>query len=271
MARGGNLSFIQPESIAEFKEAIRAHDRLQIAGSQSRQEWVHQSNHAKISTKRWTGIMDYRPDDLVVTVKTGTPLDELVKDVEKRGLTIPGSADWGVLGNRGGTVGGWVATGLPHGWEVRWRSVRDWVLQTKCITASGEEFTSGAQVVKSVAGFDLHRAAVGSRGGLFLITEITLRLAPARAVISFEELEFKPDYIGRMRLSEIPNEAPLNTRICRETGNVWTANPGMLSKMTSWMGRDGARSPFSPDLGHLERRMKEVFDPEMIFAEGWRR
>ena len=265
------MSFIKPESMAEFKEAIRAHDRLQIAGSESRHEWVLQSSHPRLSTKRWSGIMNYRPDDLVVTVKAGTPVDELVKEVEKQGLTIPGSADWGVLGNRVGTVGGWVATGLPHAWEGRWRSVRDWVLQTKCVTASGEEFVSGAQVVKSVAGFDLHRAAVGSRGGLFLITEITLRLAPARAVFSLEELGFRPDYIGRMRLSEIPNEVPPETRICRETGNVWSSNPEVLSKMTSWMGRNGARSPISPDLGRLERRMKEVFDPEMKFAEGWKR
>ena len=264
------MSIILPENVAEMRDAIRSHDRLQITGTESRRDWVNESEYPKLSTKRWEGICDFRPDDLVVTVKAGTPLDDVVEEVERQGLTIPGSAEWGVLGNRGGTVGGWIATGLPHAWEGRWRSVRDWVLQTRCITSSGEEFVSGAQVVKSVAGYDLHRAAVGSRGGLFLITEVTIRLAPIRAVSSIEPLHFAPDYIGRTRLSQTPTEERTYTRACPDTGNVWTSDANLLTRLTSWIGKSGVRSPVSSDLRRLERRMKEVFDPNMKLAEGWK-
>ena len=50
------------------------------------------------------------------------------------------------------------------------------------VLAEGLEFRSGARVVKSVAGFDVHRLFVGSHGLLYAATLLHLKLRPAPRV-----------------------------------------------------------------------------------------
>src|SRR5690606_24894132 len=46
------------------------------------------------------------------------------------------------------------------------------------VTGDGRAFRAGGRVVKNVAGFDLVRLLIGSRGTLAFLTEVTVRLFP---------------------------------------------------------------------------------------------
>ena len=57
---------------------------------------------------------------------------------------------------------------------------RDQVLGASWMMADGTEIKSGARVVKSVAGYDVTRLLLGSRGRLAICLDLTLRLRPLR-------------------------------------------------------------------------------------------
>ena len=75
-----------------------------------------------------------------------------------------------------GTIGGLFAAGAD-GLRARhgFRAV-DHILGAQAVLGTGDVVRVGARVVKSVAGFDVARALVGSRGTLAVITEVTFRV-----------------------------------------------------------------------------------------------
>ena len=134
-----------------------------------------------VSTAGLRGIVDLRPADFVVTVRAGIPLVELGAALRAVGRRLP-LRPWDVAGR--GTIGGAVAAaadGLTAREGFRWRDV---VLGAGAALASGEVVMTGASVVKSVAGFDVPKAWVGSRGTIGVILFLTLRIetVPDRSI-----------------------------------------------------------------------------------------
>lgn len=125
-----------------------------------------------LSLASYSGIVDYVPGDLTITVRAGTPLTEIASVTREHGqwlpLDPPGSPD--------GTIGATVATGSYGPLATAFGRPRDQVLGLESVSGTGEVITVGSRVVKNVAGFDLTRLLVGSWGTLGVITQITLRL-----------------------------------------------------------------------------------------------
>lgn len=125
-----------------------------------------------VSTVGLRGVLDLRPADFVVTVRAGTPLAELDAALRASGCRLP-LRPWDVAGR--GTIGGAVAAaadGLTAREGFRWQ---DLVLGVRAALPSGEVISAGASVVKSVAGFDVPKAMVGSRGTIGVILCLNLR------------------------------------------------------------------------------------------------
>jgi len=125
-----------------------------------------------LSLASYSGIVDYVPGDLTITVRAGTPLSEIAHATGEHGqwlpLDPPGSPD--------GTIGATVSTGSYGPLASAFGRPRDQVLGLEFISGTGEVITVGSRVVKNVAGFDLTRLLVGSWGTLGVITQISLRL-----------------------------------------------------------------------------------------------
>lgn len=125
-----------------------------------------------LSLASYSGIVDYVPGDLTITVRAGTPLAEIAAATHEHGqwlpLDPPGSPD--------GTIGATVATGSYGPLATAFGRPRDQVLGLESVSGTGEVITVGSRVVKNVAGFDLTRLLVGSWGTLGVVTQITLRL-----------------------------------------------------------------------------------------------
>lgn len=136
---------------------------------------------ARISTREQSGVVEYVPGDLVITVRAGTSLGEIADVTAAHGQWLPLDPYTSCALTRDnrsdvGTIGATVATSsygpLAHGFG----RTRDIVLGLKSMNANGDELQFGGRVVKNVAGFDVVRLFTGSWGTLGVITEVSIRL-----------------------------------------------------------------------------------------------
>lgn len=128
-----------------------------------------------LDTRAHRGIVQYDPTELVVTVRAGTPLSELLAALDDAGQMLPceppSFAD-------SATVGGMIAAGLSGPRRPWSGSVRDFVLGTRVITGLGQHLRFGGEVMKNVAGYDLSRLMASSFGCLGVLTEVSLKVLP---------------------------------------------------------------------------------------------
>jgi len=80
---------------------------------------------------------------------------------------------------RGQTIGGVLAANLAGSRRVTAGAARDHFLGFRAVTGRGEPFKAGGKVVKNVTGYDLPKLLAGSWGTLAVMTEVTIRVAPA--------------------------------------------------------------------------------------------
>jgi glycolate oxidase FAD binding subunit len=129
-----------------------------------------------------TGIATYEPAELVLTAAAATPLAtierELAQHAQRLAFEPP---DFGrLLGDeRGQTIGGVLAANLAGSRRVTAGAARDHFLGFRAVTGRGEPFKAGGKVVKNVTGYDLPKLLAGSWGTLAVLTEVTIRVAPA--------------------------------------------------------------------------------------------
>jgi glycolate oxidase FAD binding subunit len=128
------------------------------------------------------GIVTYEPAELVLTARAATPLSTieraLAANAQRLAFEPP---DFGtLLGNaRPQTIGGVLATNLAGSRRATAGAARDHFLGFHAVAGSGEPFKAGGKVVKNVTGYDLPKLLAGSWGTLAVLTEVTIRVAPA--------------------------------------------------------------------------------------------
>lgn len=158
-----------------IRSAAASGTLLRIRGGGTKDFYGEALNGEVLDTRALAGVTSYEPSELVVTVRTGTPLAELEALLAQSGQCLPFEpprfAD-------GGTVGGMVASGLSGPARASAGSVRDYVLGASLINGKGEALTFGGTVMKNVAGYDVSRLMAGSMGTLALITDVSLKVLP---------------------------------------------------------------------------------------------
>ena len=124
------------------------------------------------------GIVEHDPRELVLTVRSGTPLKEVEAALAETGQMLafepPHFGD-------NATVGGTIACGLSGPRRPFCGSARDFVLGCKLINGKGEILHFGGRVIKNVAGYDVSRLMVGAYGTLGVLLEISLKVLPRPA------------------------------------------------------------------------------------------
>lgn len=150
-------------NIEQIQERILQAKPLQIIGN-NRQLKSTASNTLDMSY--YAGIIAYHPDELVMTVKAGTSITEIESVLKNKNQILP----FTLQHYNGSTIGGAYSVGSPE--------LRDAVLGVKVIDGQGQLLTFGGQVMKNVAGYDVSRLLVGSKGKLVAVCEISLRVLP---------------------------------------------------------------------------------------------
>lgn len=166
------MTTLTPGNAAELTELLRSRPgRVRIVGGGSRQHRVGDAGDAvHIRLGRLATIARLDAPDQTCSVDCGVGREELDEALAGAGLELPCPG--------GGTLGGLFASD-PVGAAVHGGgSPRSLLLGCEAVLADGTPFRSGARVVKSVAGFDVHKLLVGSRGRLFVATRLHLRCKP---------------------------------------------------------------------------------------------
>lgn len=157
-----------------FAEEVGAEDPVAVEGTRSRWDLGGEPHDGVRLVKAPTGIVDYVPDEMTVTVRCGTTVAELHAALAEKGQRT-------ALPERG-TVGGALAVG-ENSLQVLGRGrVREAALQVRYVSDDGKLISGGGPTVKNVSGFDLPRLMVGSLGTLGLLGEAILRTNPIPAV-----------------------------------------------------------------------------------------
>ncbi len=128
---------------------------------------------AVLSSRALTGVVEYKVNDLYVTVRAGTPLAALQAELAPDKVWVPLASPWAES-----TIGGIVATNFNAPLRMRYGSIRDLILAITMVLPDGRVVRAGKPVVKNVAGYDLVRLFIGSHGTLGFITDVTFKLLP---------------------------------------------------------------------------------------------
>ncbi len=174
----------KPEEVqAIVAEAGATARRIEVIGGGTKRR-IGQNHPVDLilSTQSLDRIVDYSPDELVLTCQPGVRLAELEKLLADRGqmLAFEPPHLTGLLGSPGEpTLGGVLASNLSGPRRVRAGAARDHFLGFEAVSGRGEVFKAGGKVVKNVTGYDLMKLMAGSWGTLAILTEVTIKVLPA--------------------------------------------------------------------------------------------
>ena len=115
---------------------------------------------------QYAGVIEYYPEELVITVKSGTTIKQLNEILAENNQTT----SFTLTNNQNATIGGAYAMGNSD--------LRDAVLGIKIIDGRGRLLSFGGQVMKNVAGYDVARLLAGSKGKMAVICEISFKIIP---------------------------------------------------------------------------------------------
>lgn len=167
-----------PSDLGELRDAVvDSTGPLVVRGGGTASDWggAVASPHTVLSTAGLTGVIAHNPGDMTVSVRAGTPLEELQRELagsEQRVAIDPARA------RRGATLGGIFATADSGPLAYTFGSLRDLVIGATIVLADGTVARSGGHVIKNVAGYDLTKLLHGAYGTFAVLAELVLRLHP---------------------------------------------------------------------------------------------
>ena len=129
---------------------------------------------AVIALSRLARVVDYPARDMTITVEAGMRIDELQATLASERQRLPID----IAQAERATVGGALATNTSGPRRFGHGTLRDYVIGISAVDAHGRAFKAGGRVVKNVAGYDICKLLVGSRGTLAIVTQVTLKLRP---------------------------------------------------------------------------------------------
>jgi len=157
------------------REATARRTPLRIRAGGTKDFYGNPTTGELLDPREYSGIVDYAPTELVVTVRSGTPLAQLEAELAEKNQMLPFEPPH--FGD-GATVGGAVAAGLAGPRRVAAGSLRDLVLGASVINGNGEVLAFGGRVMKNVAGYDMARTLAGSLGTLGVLVDLSLKVLP---------------------------------------------------------------------------------------------
>jgi len=177
----------RPKSAAEVlalvADANAAGRRLEVVGGGTKRSIGAVTGAEAILSLAGLGkVIDYAPEELVLTAQAGTKLSVLEALVAAEGQMLPFEPPHltGLLGSKGEpTLGGVLAANLSGPRRIRAGAARDHFLGFEAVTGRGEAVKAGGKVVKNVTGYDLSKLMAGSWGALAVLTEVTIKVLPA--------------------------------------------------------------------------------------------
>ena len=170
------------EAAAAVLDAQQQKHRLELHGLGTKTGIGNQPVYdACLDVSAMQGILDYQPEELVLTVRAGTTLSAVEAALDKADQMLafePADLSALLKSKSTGTIGGVLATNLSGPRRLTAGAARDFLLGFDAVSGRGERFKSGGRVMKNVTGYDLSKLICGSYGTLAVIDEVTIKTLP---------------------------------------------------------------------------------------------
>ena len=151
---------------------------LSIEGGGTKSWYGNTNTYSKLDTRAYSGILEYQPEELVITACAGTPLKEIEAALKDKNQVLAFEPPH--FGEHA-TFGGAIAAGLAGPGRISVGNFRDFVLGARILDGKGRDLSFGGQVMKNVAGYDVSRLMPGSMGTLALLLEASVKVLPKPA------------------------------------------------------------------------------------------
>ena len=192
------------EDLVRFmaENAATGRHRLRAIGGGTALGEMPVGDVTEIRLDKLNRVIDYPARDMTITVEAGIRMAELTRILNGENQRLPID----VPQAEQATLGGVIATNWSGSRRFGCGTMRDYVIGISAIDATGRRFSAGGRVVKNVAGYDICKLLVGSRGELAIITQVTLKLRPlletsALVALTFDSLNQVDAVLNRLQTS----------------------------------------------------------------------
>jgi glycolate oxidase FAD binding subunit len=162
----------------QILNAARNKTQISIEGGGTKSWYGNANSHPKLDTRSYSGILEYQPEELVITACAGTPLKEIEAVLKEKNQVLAFEPPH--FGENA-TFGGAIAAGLAGPGRIAVGNFRDFVLGARILDGKGQDLSFGGKVMKNVAGYDVSRLLPGSLGTLSLLLEASVKVLPKHA------------------------------------------------------------------------------------------
>ena len=198
---------------------------LKIIGGNSKAFYGRAVTAETISLAEHSGVLKYEPTELVITVRSGTPLKEIEALLDEHGQMLPFEPP---AFNEYATIGGTIACNLSGPRRAYAGAARDYLLGCKIINGKGEMLTFGGEVMKNVAGYDVSRLVTGSMGTLGVLLQFSIKVLPkpvsTSTLIHPCAIDEALNLMNRIKGNPLPVDA-----VCYHEGNLYIRLSGSIS------------------------------------------
>jgi len=230
---------ISNATIDAFREQIlnaaQNNAQLSIEGGGTKSWYGNPNRFTKLDTRTYSGILEYQPEELVITACAGTPLKDIEAALKEKNQVLPFEPPH--FGEQA-TFGGAIAAGLAGPGRISAGNFRDFVLGARILDGKGQDLAFGGKVMKNVAGYDVSRLLPGSMGTLSLLLEASVKVLP------------KPAATATLRC-QISQEKALRVL------NEWAGQPLPLSA-SCWIGNASGEGELSIRLAGAAAAVKSA-------------
>lgn len=250
--------------LSRFREQIieagKQNQVLSIQGGNTKSWYGNPSQSPILSTTSYQGILDYQPEELVITACAGTPIAEIESTLAKKNQILPFEPPH--FGDDA-TFGGVIAAGLAGPARISAGNLRDFVLGTRLMDGRGEDLSFGGKVMKNVAGYDVSRLLPGSLGTLALLLEASVKVLPKPAATASlrcrmgasDALKILNQWAGQPLplnasawIGDARGEGELSIRLAGAMAAVTSASQMMQDRLGATALDDSEADPFWRDL-----------------------
>ena len=177
---------LRPGTIEEIQGIMKVADRNVIpvvprgSGSSLTGGCVPTRKGIVMDLTRMNNIINFKKEDMTVTVEPAVINDELNRYLEPYGLFFaPGPASGEIC-----TIGGMVSCNASGMHAVRYGTTSDYILGLKVVLPDGRLLDTGTRTMKTASGYDLVHLFNRSEGTLGIIVEVTLKLESLPKTVS---------------------------------------------------------------------------------------
>ncbi|MCA9080167.1 MAG: FAD-binding oxidoreductase [Planctomycetaceae bacterium] len=217
---------------------------------------------AALSLHQLNRAVDYPFQDMTVTIEAGATLAQLQQILAEHCQRLPIDHPQ----PQQASIGGLLATNFSGPSRFGHGTLRDYLIGVTAVDGQGREFHAGGRVVKNVAGYDMCKLLIGSRGSLAVITQVTLRVKPLVPSLRFVCIAFDStaELDRALTVLNTSQTRPVIVEAIRCSSTQWD---NLLSGVTSDTDAIPGSSHFGLCLGYEGTEAETLWQVETVQRE----